>query len=85
MLELVESLHYETLVFEFGPEGTEFLIPTELVIPWEEIEYNDGLFWYSGDDGEIIDLIDMEYFIDDVNETVHFLIDHFSSYYYPRR
>ncbi|MBC8228923.1 hypothetical protein H8E77_05165 [bacterium] len=83
-LELVESLNYETLVFEFEPEGTEFLIPAELVIPWDEIIYNDVLFWYSGD-GELIDLIDMDYFIDEVNETVHFFIDHFSEYYYPRR
>ncbi|MFQ6043034.1 MAG: hypothetical protein ACE5PV_19445 [Candidatus Poribacteria bacterium] len=29
--------------------------------------------------------ITMDYFIDDVNETVHFLIPHFSEYYYQRR
>jgi len=83
-LELVESLHYEVVVFELGPEGTTFLVPAELVIPWDVIDYSDGLFWYSGD-GEVIDLIEMEYFIDDVNQTVNFLIEHFSEYYYPRR
>jgi len=79
-LESVESLHYRTLLFEFAPEGTEFQVSAELVIPWSEILYSDGLFWYSGDGG-IIDLIDMDYSIDEVNETVHFLIPHFSYYY----
>ncbi|MFQ6043035.1 MAG: hypothetical protein ACE5PV_19450, partial [Candidatus Poribacteria bacterium] len=43
-LESVESLHYETLLFEFGPEGTEFMVPAELVVPWDEILYSDALF-----------------------------------------
>jgi ribosomal protein L17 len=83
-LESVEYLHYETLLFEFGPEGTEFIVPAELVVPWEEILYNDALFWYSAD-GEVIDLIDLDYIIDEVAETVHFIINHFSYYYYSRR
>ncbi|MBC8235763.1 hypothetical protein H8E77_39955 [bacterium] len=83
-LEEVEALHYKTLVFEFGPEDTEFQVTAELVIPWAEIFYHDDLIWYS-EDGEIIDLIELEYFINEVNETIHFFIDHFSSYYYPRR
>ena len=84
VLETVDSLHYETLTFEFGPHGTEFLVPAELVIPLETIFY-DGLFWYSGDGGEVVDLIDMDCVIDEVNETVHFFIEHFSQYYYSRR
>lgn len=83
-LEIADSLYYATLLFEFGPDGTEFLIPAELVIPFDEIAISDELFWYS-DDGELIDLIDMEYIIDDKNETVHFFIDHFSEYYFMRR
>jgi len=84
-LEQVASLHYTTLLFEFGPHGTQFLISAELVIPWDEILYNDALFWYSAGDGAIIDLIDLGFYIDFENETVIFFIDHFSEYYYPRR
>jgi len=84
-LEEVISLHYATLVFEFGPHGTEFLVSAELVVPWDNILCNDGLFWYSEDDGETLDLIDIDFFIDEVNETVDFFIDHFSIYYYRRR
>jgi hypothetical protein len=73
------------LVFEFGPCGTEFAIPAELVIPWDEILYNDALFWYSSGSSETLNLIDLEYVIDEVNETVHFFINHFSEYYYQRR
>ncbi|MBC8228924.1 hypothetical protein H8E77_05170 [bacterium] len=40
---------------------------------------NDVFFWYPGY-GEVIDLIDLDYFTDKVNETVHFLIKHFSEY-----
>ncbi len=84
-LETVDSLYYGTLNFEFGPHGTEFLIPAELVIPWIEISISDELFWYSGDSGETIDIFGMDYWIDDVNETVHFFIYHFSQYYFSRR
>ena len=84
-LETVRSLHYETLLFGFGPHGTEFLVPAELVIPWDMVVYSDDLFWYSGDSGEVVDIIDMDYWIDDVNGTVHFYIYHFSQYYYSRR
>ncbi len=84
-LETIRSLHYETLLFEFGPHGTEFLVPAELVVPWDTVIYSDDLFWYSGDGGEVVDIIDLDYWIDDVNGTVHFYIDHFSVYYYPRR
>jgi len=71
------------LVFEFYPNGTEFLVSAELVVPWDEIIYHDVLFWYS-EDGELIELIDLDYFIDDENETVIFFINHFSHYYYRR-
>jgi len=84
-LEEVEYLHYETLTFEFGPCGTEFAVSAELVVPLDEVLCTDDLFWYSGDGGEVIDLLDMDYFIDDENATVHFFIDHFSIYYYRRR
>ncbi len=80
-----DDVDYEVLIFEFGPHGTQFLVSVELVIPWDDIIYSDGLFWYSEGSGETIDLIDMDYWIDDVNETVHFFIDHFSQYYYSRR
>ena len=83
-LEVVESLHYETLTFEFGPHGTEFAVPAELIVPLDEIFINDDLFWYSGDGGEVIDLFEMGYFIDDVNGTINFYIEHFSEYYFPR-
>ena len=61
------------------------LVPAELVVPWDEIIYSDALFWYSGDGGEVVNVIDLGYWIDDVNETVHFFIFHFSQYYYNRR
>lgn len=84
LLETADSLYNATLFFEFEPHGTEFLIPAELVVPWDEIIISDELFWYSGD-GELIDLIEMDYFIDESEETIHFLIDHFSGYYLDRR
>ena len=83
ILELIDSLYYVTLEFEFGPHGTEFAVPAELVIPWDEIILSDELLWYS-EGGEIVDLIDLDYFIDEENQTVHFFIDHFSRYYYAR-
>ena len=83
MLQSIDSC--QLLVFEFGPCGTTFNVSAELVIPWDEIIYNDGLFYYSAGSSDVIDLIDMDYWIDDENETVHFFIDHFSEYYYPRR
>jgi len=83
-LKSVEFLHYEVLACEFGPSDTEFLIPAQLVIPLDEILYNDELFWYSSD-GEVIEPIELDYFVDYENKTVHLLIDQFSQYYYPRR
>nr|MBC8235762.1 hypothetical protein [bacterium] len=83
MLQSIDSC--QLLVFEFGPCGTEFNVSAELVIPFDKIIYNDGLFYYSDGGSDVIDLIDMDYWIDDENETVHFFIDHFSEYYYPRR
>jgi len=83
-LELVVSLHYDVLVFHFGPHGTELLVSAQLVIPLDVVLYKDALFWYSPD-GEVIDLIDLGYFVDEVNETVIFFIDHFSKYFFDRR
>ncbi|MBC8232716.1 hypothetical protein H8E77_24470 [bacterium] len=83
-LETVDQLYVSTLTFEFSPHGLEFLIPAELVVPCSQVCISDDLFFYS-DDGEIVEPTEIDYFIDDVNETYHFLIDHFSSYYYPRR
>ena len=85
-LESVEFQFCRTLLFEFGPHGTEFLVPAELLISWDEIIYSDALFWYSdGGSYDILDVIDLGYWIDEVNETVHFFIHHFSQYYYSRR
>jgi hypothetical protein len=84
LLQTVDDLYHSTLTFELSPHGTEFLLPADLVMPFKEISIADESFWYSTD-GELIDVIQMDYFIDEVNETVHFLIPHFSYYYYPRR
>ncbi|MBM3243002.1 hypothetical protein FJZ31_42625 [Candidatus Poribacteria bacterium] len=83
LLETVDLLYDSTLVFEFAPSGTQFLIPAELVIPFEEIFISDELFCYS--EGDIIEPIEIDYFIDEKEETFHFLIPHFSEYYYQRR
>ena len=56
MLQAIDSC--QLLVFEFGPCGTEFQISSELVIPFDKIIYNDGLFYYSDGSGEVVDLID---------------------------
>jgi len=53
-------------------------------MPWSETSLSNGLFWYSGDE-KAMDLTDMDYFIDEVNETVHSTIKHFSKFHYDRR
>jgi len=60
------------------------MVPAELVMPWSETSLSNGLFWYSGDE-KAMDLTDMDYFIDEVNETVHSTIKHFSKFHYDRR
>jgi hypothetical protein len=85
MLETVDSLTESALTFLFNPHGTQFQLPAELVIPFEEILISDELFLYSDDSGTSVEPIELEYTIDYTTETYHFFIDHFSEYYYLRR
>ena len=78
------SLYYRTLLYVFGPHGTEFKVNAQLIVPWDEVLCTNGLFWYSGDCGGNVDPTEMSYFIDEENEMVVFLISHFSQYYFHR-
>lgn len=85
LLDSVDAMHERTLLFEFGPHGTQFAVPAELVVPWDEVLISDELVWYSGDAGETVDAIELGYWIDEIHETVHYYIDHFSQYYIRRQ
>ena len=55
-LQQADELYESTLLFEFAPHGTEFLIAAELVIPLDEICISDEFAWYSGDGGDTIEI-----------------------------
>jgi len=78
-----EGETYEFLMFEFGPSGTSFSPPAMLVIPWSKILETDFMILHLS--GEIVDLVDLGYEIDEENETVTFYIPGFSYYYFARR
>jgi len=80
-----EGETYEFLMFEFGPSGTSFSPPAMLVIPWSKILETDFMILHLESDGEIVDLVDLGYEIDEENETVTFYIPGFSYYYFARR
>ena len=84
LVEDAKRLYSSTLLFEFGPHGTQFLVPVELVVPMSEVEISSEVAWYSGDCGNTIEVSETHYFIEPANQNIHFLIEHFSQYYYRR-
>ncbi len=79
-----ENETYSFLEFSFGPTGAEFSPAAILIVPFNQISESDLMILYQPED-EPINLIDLEYEIDDENEVVRFYIPGFSYYYYRRR
>ena len=84
-LQQADALYEGTLLFEFAPHGTQFLIAAELVVPLEAVNISNEFAWYSGDGGASIEITATDYFVDEAEGTVHYLVNHFSQYYYQRR
>ncbi|MBC8232715.1 hypothetical protein H8E77_24465 [bacterium] len=85
VLQLADALYESTLLFQFAPHGTQFLIAAELVVPLDEVTISDEFAWYSGDGGDTVQITLTDYFVDEVEGTVHYLVNHFSEYYFNRR
>ncbi len=75
---------YSFLVFKGNPSGTKFSPAAMLIIPFDKILASDFMILHESQ-GEPINLIDLEYDIDDENEVVIFYIPGFSYYYIHRR
>jgi len=84
-LQQADALYEGTLLFEFAPHGTQFLIPAELVVPLEEVSISDEFAWYSAGATDSAEITSTDYFVDEVEGTVHYFVNHFSIYYYRRR
>jgi len=84
-LQQADALYEGTLLFEFAPHGTQFLIAAKLVVPLEEVNISDDFAWYSAGATDSAEIMPTDYFVDEVEGTVHYLVNHFSIYYYRRR
>ncbi len=79
-----ENETYRFLEFSFGPSEAEFPSAAILIVPFNQISESDLIILYQFED-EPIDIIDLEYEIDDESEVVRFYIPGFSYYYFRRR
>lgn len=75
---------YRFLVFKCGPSGTKFDPSAMLSIPFKHTCESDFMILHKSQ-SEPINLINLDYEIDDENEVVNFYIPGFPHYYFARR